>query len=307
MKTVPSLSAGRQLRRAAPRRRTRPGLALALVLAAGPASAEWFYDLSAGALYDDNLTRAQQAADVRADGAATVAAAAGWFVAPSGGDGISLSVAAGTEAYARFHGLNSVSIGAAADYRHKFGLGFAAPWASIAVSATRDDFRGDIRDGHRVEARLEAGQRLQEDFDVSAGFAIDRRFASNDIPVVPGISGRVFDSRGQGVFARAAYDISDRLQIGGRLSARRGDVVSTTRQNLDIFLASDAIAADPTFGSDFYAYRLRGTSKAVSASLSWALSNRSSLNFSYSYARTDAYDDLNYASRAGTVLLAYRY
>ena len=36
------------------------------------------------------------------------------------------------------------------------------------------------------------------------------------------------------------------------MSARRGDVVSTTRQNLDIFLASDAIAADPTFGSDFY-------------------------------------------------------
>ena len=57
----------------------------------------------------------------------------------------------------------------------------------------------------------------------------------------------------------------ERLQIGGRVSVRRGDVESTTRQNLDIFLASDAIAADPTFGSDFYAYRLRGTTNDAPA------------------------------------------
>ena len=283
------------------------GLLLALTCAAGPARAEWFYDVRAGVLYDDNLTRAQRAADVRGDGAATLAATAGWFVAPSGADGITLSLDASSEAYARFHGLNSIAIGAGASYRHKFGLGYAAPWASIAISAAHDDYRGDIRDGNRLEARFEFGRRLSEDFDASAGVASDRRLASNDRPVVPGISGKAFDLRGQAIFARAAYDISDRLQIGGRVSVRRGDVESTTRQNLDIFLASDAIAADPAFGSDFYAYRLRGTTKAVSANLSWALSNRSSLNFSYAVTRTDAYDDLNYLSRAGTILLAYRY
>lgn len=294
-------------RGAACRPRARAWLSLALVLAAGPASAEWFYDLRAGLLFDDNLTRAQQHADIRGDGAATLAATAGWFVAPSGADAITLSLDAGSEAYARFHGLNSVSIGAGAAYRHKFGLGYAAPWASIAVGAAHDDFRGDIRDGRRVEARFEAGQRLSENFDASLGIISDRRLASNDRPVVPGISGKPFDLRGEALFARAAYDISDRLQIGGRVSARRGDVVATTRQNLDIFLASDAIAADPSFGSDFYAYRLRGTTRALSANLSWALSDRSSLNFSYSFTRTDAYDDLNYASHAGAILLACRY
>jgi hypothetical protein len=295
---------------AAARRRgswARLGLPLALAFVVAPASAEWFYDLSAGALYDDNLTRAQQAADVRADGAATLGATAGWFVAPSGADGITLSLDAGTEAYARFHGLNSVSIGAGAAYRHKFGLGYAAPWASISVSAARDDYRGDIRDGKRFAAKIELGQRLREDFDASVGVTADVRLASNDSPVVPGISGKVFDLRGQGLFTRAAYDISDRLQIGGRIAVRRGDVESTTRQNLDIFLASDAIAADPTFGSDFYAYRLRGTTKTVQANLSWALSDRCSLNFSYAVARTNAYDDLNYRSRIGTVLLAFRH
>jgi hypothetical protein len=108
-------------------------------------------------------------------------------------------------------------------------------------------------------------------------------------------------------FARAAYDITDRLQVAGQAAVRRGDVESTTRQNLAIFLASDAIAADPTFGSDFYAYRLRGTTVTANATLSWALSERSSLNLSYAVARTAAYDDLNYLSRIGTILLAFRY
>jgi hypothetical protein len=95
--------------------------------------------------------------------------------------------------------------------------------------------------------------------------------------------------------------------VGGRAAVRRGDVESTTRQNLDIFLASDAIAADPAFGSDFFAYRLRGTTATANATLSWALSERSSLNLSYAVARTTSYDDLNYLSRIGTILLAFRY
>jgi hypothetical protein len=307
MNAQPRVRPARRPRDAA-RARTAASVLLSMLLcAAGQARAEWFYDVRPGGLYDDNLTRAQQAADVRGDGAATLAAAAGWFHAPSGGDGITLALEANSEAYARFHGLNLISIGGSAAYRHKFGLGRDVPWASISISAAHDDYRSDIRDGNRLEARLEVGSRLTDNFDASFGVATDRRFASNDRPVVPGISGKVFDLRGLSAFARAAYDITDRLQVGGRAAVRRGDVESTTRQNLDIFLASDAIAADPAFGSDFYAYRLRGTTATANATLSWALSERSSLNLSYAVARTTSYDDLNYLSRIGTILLAFRY
>lgn len=309
MNDIPRLPPARPTGGRAGHRRTAATLwlSLALTCSAAPAHAEWFYDVRAGVLYDDNLTRAQQAADVRGDGAATLAATAGWFDAFSGADGLTLSLAASSEAYARFHGLNLISLGVGAAYRHKFGLGHMAPWASVEVSAAHDDYRGDIRDGERIDVRLEFGRRLSEDFDASFGVTSDRRRARNDSPVVPGISGRAFDLGGQGVFARAAYDVTEQLQIGGRVSVRRGDVESTTRQNLDIFLASDAIAADPAFGHDFYAYRLRGTTRTARANLSWALSDRSSVNFSYSVARTNAYDDLNYSDRVGTILLAFRY
>lgn len=310
MKATPDLHPPHR-RRGAGRHRRAAALGwlsgVLLLCAAGPVRAEWFYDVRAGGLYDDNLTRAQQPADVRGDGAATLAAAAGWFVAPTGSDGISLSVEASSEAYARFHGLNLISIGAGAGYRHKFGLGSTAPWVSVAVNAAHDDYRGNIRDSDRFDAGVEVGGRLSTDFNASFGIASDRRWARNDSPVVPGISGKVFDLRGHSAFARAAYDVTEKLQVGARLTVRRGDVESTTRQNLDIFLASDAIAADPTFGSDFYAYRLRGTTRTVKLNASWALSDRSSLNFGYALASTASYDDLNYLSRVGTILLAFRY
>lgn len=307
MNTYSTLPPMRRVRGGARHGRRGVILCFALLASVAPARAEWFYDAQIGGMYDDNLTRAQQAADVRADGAVTLSADAGWFYALSGNDGFSLSLDANSEAYARFHGLNLVSIGAAAVYRHKFGVGYAAPWISATVSAAHDSYRDDIRDGERYDARLEFGQRLSERFDASVGIAIDRRHARNDRPVVPGISGKVFDLRGQSAFARAGYDITDRLQLGGSVLVRRGDVESTTRQNLDIFLASDAIAADPTFGSDFFAYRLRGTTQSAHASLSWALSDHSSLNASYAFAHTASYDDLVYRARIGSIVLAYRY
>src|ERR1700676_954898 len=127
------------------------------------------------------------------------------------------------------------------------------------LSGSHDYYRDALRDSNRLEARAELGQRLSEVFDASVGAAYDRRYAGNDLPVVPGISGRVFDLRGKSAFVRAGYALTEQRQAGANFAVRRGDVVSTTRQHREIFLESDAIAADPAFGDDFFAYRLRGT------------------------------------------------
>ena len=211
------------------------------------------------------MTAAQKDADVRADTAATLFASGGYFFALTGADGLSLDLTAVTEAWSRFHGLNQVALGGALSYKHKFGVGYDVPWVSLAFSGSRIDSRSAIRDSDAYRARAEAGQRFNEVFDASIGYVYDRRRADNDLPVVPGISGKVFDLRGQSGFVRGGYAVSDALALGANFTVRRGDVVSTTRQNLDIFLASDAIAADPAFGSDFFAYRLRGTTKTVGA------------------------------------------
>ncbi len=276
-------SAQRDACRSAPHRILRLAVAGMLVLSCSAAArAEWLLDVDAGARYESNLTRAQERPDVRSDAAATLFASGGTFLALTGADGLTLDVNALTEAWHRFHGLNRASIGGTASYKHKFGVGYAAPWISLG---------------------------LNETFDASVGAVFDRRYARSDRPVVPGISGKVFDVRGKSAFVRAGYALTEQLQAGANFAVRRGDVVSTTRQHQEIFLESDAIAADPAFGDDFFAYRLRGTSttRTTAVTLSWALSNRSSVNFRYADERTSAYGELDYRGRVAALAFAFNY
>jgi hypothetical protein len=263
--------------------------------------------VDATAFYDSNLTQAQNAPDVRADGGVRLAGSAASFTALSGNDGLTLSLDGRGEAYHRFHGLNILGAGVSAEYRHKFGLGYAAPWLRIAASAAYDRYQQDLRTGPRLSARAELGQRFGERFDAAIGGVLERRYAQHDEPVVPGISGKVFDLRGHSAYLRAGYAATEALLLGVRFEARRGDVVSSTRRNVEIFEASTAIAHDPTFGDDFFAYRLRGTTATLTASASWALDPRSSLNLVYAGERTRAYDELDYHGYRVDLSYAYRY
>jgi hypothetical protein len=280
---------------------------IALGCAASGAHAAWQFDVDTGFFYDSNLPRAYAPADTRADAAFTLAASAGSFWALSGADGLTVTADVRTELYHRFTGLDVIGVGATATYRHKFGVGFAAPFIVLSVTGAYDDYHTDIRDGGRLEGRAEFGQRFSPEFDAAFGGILDRRYARHDEPVVPGISGKVFDLRGQSLYVRAGYAWTDRLQIGAELGVRRGDVVASTRPDFDIFVVSDAIAADPAFGPDFFAYRLRGTTDTARISASWALDDRSSLNVVYSDERTDAAGGVTYRSHRANLMYAWRY
>src|ERR1700682_3525424 len=124
------------------------------------APAEWLLDIDAGARYDSNVTRAQERPDVRGDAAATVFASGGTFLALTGADGLTLDVNALTEAWHRFHGLDRASIGGTASYKHKFGLGYAAPWISLGLAGSHDNYCSAIRDSDRLAARAAVGHRF---------------------------------------------------------------------------------------------------------------------------------------------------
>lgn len=284
-------------------------IAIVFILAVTSASAraEWLIDADAGALFDSNVNNGYEQRDIRADGALTFNGAGSYLATLSGSDSITLSADARSEVYHRFHGLNVIGGGGTAVYRHKFGLGSEAPWIRLSAAVAADDYRSDLRDGDRIALVAELGRRLSTTFDAAFGLTYERRYAKNDEPVVPGISGAVFDLRGQSVYARAGYAIDDRLLVGAEFTLRRGDVVASTRPDLAIFRASEAIAADPTFGPDFFAYRLRGTTATVELTASWALDDRSSLNAAYIDERTDSAGGIVYRSHSANIVFAWRY
>jgi len=279
-----------------------------LELASAPmAHAERVYAIDAEVFHDSNLTRAQNAADIRADAAAGLNVEARQLWAPTASDTVNAAAFARGNIYRRYHGLNDIVVGGRAELRHKFALGYETPWVLGSVEGSHDNYNDALRDSNRFVAAVELGTRLTRTWDVAAGVVYDRRYDDHGESLVPGIPGTVFDLKGWGGYARIGYAFNEIVYAGAKLGVRRGDVESTAQQSLPIFLVSTAIAEDPVFGSsDLYAYRLRGTTWTGSATTSIALDARSSINLSYADERTYAAYGNQYKSRVVSLLLTYQ-
>jgi len=274
---------------------------------AGTARADSIFDAEASIAYDDNLSRASARADRRADTAAALALSARWFLTPTESDTLTLGGGAGGDGYARYHGLDNGWLAGTASYRHKFGLGFAAPWILVEAAASYHGYDVDLRTGPRYLLRAELGKRFSEALDARIAIFSDHRRSSFGDPDVPGISGKVFNLHGRSIDVGATYALTEDLAVSARAALRRGDVVSTASEASEAPTAATAITEDPTFGAEIYDYRLRGTTRTLAVTVSRALGNRSSLNLSYTGERTSAAGDLDYRSNAASLTFLYRY
>jgi hypothetical protein len=282
-------------------------LALAAAMLVPCARAEPEPALGIALAYDSNVTRAQQQGDIRADTALEALAALEWYAVTDRDDVLEGVAGLRGRRFLRFDGLSSAAVEARLAWRRKLGLGLTAPFVAASVDVAHDDFRDDGRDSKRLRLALVVGRRWSATIDTAAGYAYDRRYAREREPVVPGISGAVWDVRGQRVFARAGYAVAEPWYADVEYSVRRGDVVSTTRQNRAIFEASDAIAESHSFGHGFFDYRLRGTTHALAATLSRALGEESSLDFAWSLASTRAAQGLDYRNHLLSATWSLRY
>lgn len=267
------------------------------MLAAGcPAAAQpaWIFDFEAGWLHDSNLPRAQQATDIKSGGALSAAVSAGGFYAIDGRSSVAFTADGRAVRFDGYSGLNLDAIGASLSFRHKFGLGLAVPWAQASFTAGRENYGTSIRDSDRYSLTLEAGQRFSERFEGSLSAVVEHRNALNSSAVAPGFPGDPFETYGRAILARGSYAVTERLDLTFAYGVRSGDVVSSTRRNFQIFQASAAIAPDPAFGPDYYAYRLNGVTRTPSLGLGWTLSEYSSLRVVYSRELTYGANQLNY-------------
>lgn len=278
-----------------------------LLAASLPARAEWLFDAEAAAFYDDNLSRASQAVDVHSGAAATLVAGARSLSVLDASDTLVIGGAMGGEVFDRYHGLDNGSVTGTATYRHKVGIGFAAPWVLCEAAAGYFDYDFNVRTGARFALRAEAGKRFSESLDAEIGAFYDRRYGPYGVPDIPGISGQVFSLRGQGAYVRAGYSVTEDVLVSAKLAVRRGDVVSTSFENAQVLSAATAIAEDPTFGADLYDYRLRGTTWTAAVTMSWAVDDRSSLNLGYTGESTSATAGLGYRSNSVVLTYSYRY
>lgn len=269
---------------------------LALVLCASQASAALPDELGIELVYDDNLTRAQLGRDIKGDLALVVSASGGPRFQLTDHDSLSLKANLAGSKYRHYDGLDNISAGLALGYRHKFGLGPYVPQFALTGSATRLEYDRSLRDGWLYAAEAEASKRVSDRLALRAFVRRERR-ESDDTPgrVVPFIPANVFDlgSRSAGIGAEFAYDPRYLVSVG--YTWHRGDIVSTTQRNLPIFLASSAIAADPVFGDNTYAYTMQARTRVLSIGVSREVGRQASVSLGYEYRDSHADGGIDYS------------
>lgn len=272
-------------------------LPVACNLWAAGASGAWLDEVGVEFDYDDNLTRAQLARDIKGDSALVVSAAGGNHFQLSGQDSIDLTASLATAGYARYQGLDNLSAGLAVAYRRKLGLGPYVPQLSVSGSATRLEYRNDLRDGWLYAAEIEASQRLSERWAVHANYRSEQRNADRTpARAVSFIPADVFDLRSRSLGVGSDFSLTPEYLLSASFTVHDGDIVSTTQRNLPIFLASSAIAADPVFGDDTFAYKMHAITRVFGLGVSREVGRQGSFSVGYEYRESQGPDGIDYRS-----------
>lgn len=283
------------------------GLVGLAALAAAPSSAraEGIVDVGAGLVFDNNVSNGQLGLDIKGDTAAWTSLSVGQVIDAGAGNTLSATADLEGRVFDRFGGLNHLSIGATVADRIKLGLGANAPWIRAHASFARLQFQNDIRNGWVYQFGVAAGTRFADRWELQAAYRFDRRTGPNTVPDDPDLSGAVFDQTGNSLLFDGHYAFDGVTRISAGYAWRRGDVVSTTRENVGTIAAATAIAADPVFGVEAYAYKLRATTQMLRIGASRQIDRHSSLSVGVQRQITHASGNNSYFNNVFSLTYLY--
>jgi hypothetical protein len=297
------------LERGQPSAATLGAFAAFIVLGALPyaARSDWTLGAAAGLRHDNNVGNAQSSPDIVGDSAID----ARLFVFQLFPLGESYSVTVGGElngeVFRKLTGLNNASLDGTFALKKKWGLGAFAPWARAGVSVGRSSYDDSYRNAWHYRATLASGRRIDERWNLWVEYAFDRLAASPRMEEEPGLSGDAFSQDSHNLTANLEYSLNDRTLLALCLLARRGDVVSTTGGSAKIYYASRALADDPAFGPDAYAYKLTGTTYGFRVGINYAPTPHSLLGCGFERLDTHADGGNRYTKSVPEITWNYRF
>lgn len=272
-------------------------LAVMLGLPAVDACAGWLDEVGLELRFDDNLTRAQLDQDIKSDTALVVSAAAGTGYQLTDNSRLSLTLTLSGSAYQHYAGLDNLNAGLELAYRWKFGLGPYAPELHLSGAATRLDYRDSARDGWLTVGEIGIAKRLSDRSGLRIAYQVEKRKSDRVADrLLPSIAADVFDLTSHNLILSGDYSVNPDYVLSAAYALRDGDIVSTTLRNRPIFLASSAIAADPVFGPDRFAYKMQARTRGLSLGLSRVVGGQASFSLAYEHQDSQAEGGIDYAS-----------
>jgi hypothetical protein len=288
---------------------TLAAFAASIALGAMPYAARSDWTLGAGAdlRYDNNVGNAQSSSDIVGD--STVDARLTIFQLFPLGDDYSVTVGGDLrgESFRRLTGLNNASLDGTFALKRKWGLGAFAPWARAGVSVGRSSYDDSYRNTWDYRATLASGQRVDERWNFWAEYAFERRAASAQTPEVPGVSADAYSQDSHDAAVNLEYSLNENAFLALGLLGRHGDVVSTTRGSAQIYEAARAVAEDPAFGPEAYAYKLTGTTYGFRLGINYSPTPHSLLGCGFERMETHADGGNRYTQSIPTITWDYRF
>jgi len=273
-------------------------LILLLAITLSAARADWRLEAETGALYESNLSNSDRGADEKNDFA--------WQSNLKAGNGfqltrdlrLNLGADLGGQVWARYDAFNNVAPGGIAGLRYRFGLGPAAPWVLVEDHVAYTFFEEVDRSGLGNRFRVRSGFGIGDRIALEAAYTFDDFEAKDAFWDLGGHSGSI----------RLTFDVTSSLQVGLGYSYRDGDVISyALPPRSDLFALSSDREPVSSFGRPLYtAYRLRGSSNTISASLGYALGKYISVQASYEFRNTSS-GPLEYENHSVEAKVAFAY
>jgi len=289
---------------------TTLGAIVALMAGAMPyaARSDWTLASEASIRHDDNVGNSGSASDVVGD--STLSARLSLLNLFPLGESYSLTVGGNLrgELFRTLTGLNNASLEAQLSLKKKWGLGALAPWARVGLSVGRSSYDDSYRNAWDYRALAAAGWRIDQRLNLWAEYAYDRLAAIEQTEEeVPGLSADAYSQVSNNLTLNAEYSLSERTFLNVGLLGRQGDVVSTTEGNAQIFSAARALAEDPAFRREAYAYRITGTSYGFRVGIHFSPTPHSLLGCGFERLITHAYGGADYTKSIPEITWDYRF
>lgn len=281
-----------------------------LLFFASVSSANEFYTLNLGVGEESNLPKGIDDFHERESTFLRAAFTAGKRYQLGLNDSVTFSGNLGFSRFNELRGFDRVTIGAAANYRYKFGFGPFAPALNAGLNYSVENSEGQARDTEITQFEFSVDKRFQSGFTLEAGIDYQRN-TTNDLDDDPSVLAlgydpanrlpfELFDFESLSAFAAVDYEFVNGWRTS--LAYRRINgftVASTTEPSLEIYRISDALYSDPAFSDEDFArpwfgYLLETNSDQWEGALSIPVSQDTSIDFSVNWTDIRAPNSRDY-------------
>ncbi|MBL8517995.1 MAG: autotransporter domain-containing protein [Betaproteobacteria bacterium] len=227
--------------------------------------------VEAGYAYDDNVTRARDAASKLSDGLFNLGFSYGRFFLLGSNSRFAASGFLGGEKFRDYPGLGSANAGAQVEYQYRTSAAFDAVTFGVFARLNVDEYESRLRDGYRYAFGVNARRALTDRIDIFGELSGNVRNAKS----------AVFDRRDVSIRGNLDYALTKKSTIYLTGEFRRGDTVSTgfpSLENLDI---AEVLVQDDAFDGRYFSYRTDAKTVIGTMGYNLSLGPRDSIDFSW--------------------------